>query len=187
MSVDGITCASSPLRAGSCASPTDALSELLLVLRQARQAHRETERAFSDAGVQAAEAQALNASDKAEATRNSALLQFCINAGQNITSFASDIAFSNADDPARARDVNSAVQREATTLAGLEQAADSAFGFGRDVAVIDAETEQVRAQQSRFNAYEDRARTVGDELDDAIVDVRQTLRDVVNGQNGGQS
>lgn len=187
MSVDGIVSTPSPTTVGSAASPTDALSQLLLVLRQARQAHRETERAFSDAGVQAAEAQARHASEKAEASRNSALLQFCINAGKSFSSIASDISALRADDGEQAQDINSAVQREVATLADLGLSADEAFGFGHKAAEIDAQMEQDRTQQSRFNAYEDRARTAGDELNDAIADVRQTLRDIGNGQNGGQS
>jgi hypothetical protein len=166
-------------------SPAGVMAELIEVLREARRADRETEIALSDGVVQASEDQARLASDKAEAARHGALLQFCMSAGQALTSIGSNIAACGARDADRADRVNRCIQSGVEGLGKVGAASDEAFGFGREVTELEAAMERASARASRLEAHADRARIAREDADEAIADLRQAYRDVTGGTNGG--
>jgi hypothetical protein len=166
-------------------SPAGVMAELIEVLREARQTGREREVALSDAAIAATEDRARLASDKAEAARNGAYLQFALSAGQAVVSIGSSIYRGQAHDADRAERIVQAVQGGADQLAKVGGATDSAFGYGHQVTELEADMEQASGLESRLKAHEDRARLAREDTDEALSDVRQAYRELTGGQNGG--
>jgi hypothetical protein len=169
-------------------SPAGVMAELIEVLREARQTSREREVALSDAAIVATEDRARLASDKAEAARSSAYLQFALSAGQAAVSICSSVVRGRYADTRRADQaarVDGAVQGGADQLAKLGTATDDAFGFGHRATALEADMERASSLESRLGAHADRARLAREDLDEALADVRQAYRDLTGGQNGG--
>ena len=108
-------------------------------------------------------------------------------AGQSLTSIGSNIAAGCADDSRLAEQINGDINRDANLLGETGISADDAFGAGHEAEALGAQMEQDSTQQTRFQAYQDRARLAREAVDDALTDVRGALRDVSNQSNGGQS
>jgi hypothetical protein len=180
MSINGV----SPGAAYHGSSPTDVVAELATILRQARQAARETANAHTDAAVDCSMDRAEHARDRAEAVRNSAYLNFAMSCGSALNSIGCAAMTGRSKDanPDRTSSIARSSESIMGSVAKAVEAGDNAFGFGQQASHLEAKMEQDSANEAQFNALRDRAQNRVDDLQDALADARQAYRELNNGQ-----
>ncbi len=176
MSINGIS--NAPPSTGG--SPTMLVAELVTLLREARQVQRESENSLSDAAVGAAMDRAELARDKAEASRGHAWLQFAMSASSAATSIGSSLATSQAEDMDAANAVSGRVESAMNHLSAVGEASDNAFGSGWEAEEAAQDMEQASANETLYNALQDRVRTTREATEDALADARQAYRELNN-------